>query len=431
MSPDDYNKVVIPTKIDIVGNKKGTLLPVSADLNSDVLTFIYNSTPHYHIDLARTVMRLEVQLVNDKGEVIPAPREVYTLPSILTSIFSSRQTTLQTEIFKSGDHYQYLGYFRDFFTMRTAFKETFAYDTNGYYDTKAQRAKIAGAFAKSDNKKFYVIGYLDQPPFNISAGKLLPPSVPLKIEFQRARDKFFIMDHKKTATGNPNDATLEELNAKFVILNAQIDLLCLELNDKLNSALETKLSNNNIAFDYNDCKVNTFVLSKDIEEIQTTALSVGMQPSRVLIFLTDQKRYMGQYSLNPYKFQLFNLRRIQLLRNGVQFDQEYNVNFNEEKSYNRNSLNIYFRLLNFLGQDKTTSCGISFKQFTDDMCCFPFDLTPGLNAYDHKMTQLVQPGDISVKLEFGKPLSENLVLIYYSEYKNSFENDKSRNVQTI
>ena len=156
-----------------------------------------------------------------------------------------------------------------------------------------------------------------------------------------------------------------------------------------------------------------------------------MQPSRVFIFLTDQKHYMGQYNLNPYKFQSFNLRRIQLLRNGVQFDQEYTVNFNEEKSYNRNSLNIYFKLLNFLGQDKTTSCDILFKQFTDDMCCFPFDLTPGLNAYDHKMTQLIQLGDISVKLEFGKPLGKNLVLIYYSEYKNSFEIDKSRNIQTI
>ena len=80
VSADSSNRAIVPTNINIVGNKKATLLPIRADLNSDVLTFIYNGTQHYHIDLPRTIMRMEVQIVVGEGKVIPPPCEVYTIP---------------------------------------------------------------------------------------------------------------------------------------------------------------------------------------------------------------------------------------------------------------------------------------------------------------------------------------------------------------
>ena len=190
------------------------------------------------------------------------------------------------------------------FFQRIPFKQSFSFGTNNYYDRDSMRDELSKAFGKSKIKKFYIIGYLDQPPFNIT-GKLLPPSVPIKIKLQRARDKFFIMEKKRNVEGQANDAALDDLNAKFVILNAQNDLTCIELNKRFNTALETKINSNNITFNYQDCKINAYVLHESLQEVQTTALSVGTQPSRVLIFLTDQKRYIGEYNKSSFVFNYY------------------------------------------------------------------------------------------------------------------------------
>ena len=196
VNASDYMKTITPTNFDIEENYTVVLRPISADPNENVLLFDYPGNPISFMDLSRTVMKLECQLVDDKGAEIPKDREVYPISTTMTSIFSSRKITLGDTTFLSGEGLPYLGYFREIFSQNRIFKNTFGKTTNGFYDNDAGRMQYTKEFTDSSTKKFWVIGYLDLHPMNTQ--KLLPTSVPIRFEFCRTSDRFFIMDKKKS-----------------------------------------------------------------------------------------------------------------------------------------------------------------------------------------------------------------------------------------
>ena len=288
-----YSKHVTPTNEDVVNNSTVYLQPISADIDGSVLSFIYNGSPLYYTDLARTVMRLECQIVDYKNQTIPAPREVYPAPSILTSLFLSRKVTLNNTSLKSGEFLPYLGYLRDAFSLRIPFKNTVALGMNFYYDEHDNQREVAKQFAKSSTKKFQVVGCLDLPPMNLS--KLIPPSVQMRFDFYRASDEFVLIDMNKinidaknemeAETGKTITVTqpLEPLKPHVKILSAQLEILCLELNPRLNIQLEQKLKTHNLIFEINRPEFNSFLINRGTKTIVTPAMSTGIVPNRVLV----------------------------------------------------------------------------------------------------------------------------------------------------
>ena len=429
---DAYFKHVTPTNNDIVGNSVVCLNPISSDVNANILTFNYTGTPLYHIDLSRTVLKLECQLLDEKNKIIPAKREVFTAPCILTSIFTTHNIQLNNESIKSGEHLGYMGYIRDLFSLRVPYKSTLAVGTNVYYDYLYNQIELKKAFAASSNKKFYAIGNLDIHPFNIR--KVLPTSLPIRFDFFRASNEFVIVDNKVYRDDNGDiDQTIDNvplLKAKIVILNAQLELLCLELNPTLNAQIERRLQTSNLVYEMDRCIINTHVINIGMQSVKTPPMSTGILPTRVFIFLVEQDRYIGMYSESPYGFSHHNLTRIALQLDGHRFnDHQYDVNFDKEGGLNSSAIFVYHQLHKILGQDFKESSGISLAQFRNSTCCFPFDLTPGLNAFDKNTTHLLKSGDLSVKLDFERPIKDqNLILIFYAEYKISFEIDANRHV---
>ena len=235
---------------------------------------------------------------------------------------------------------------------------------------------------------------------------------------------------KKKVGADDTDPTLPTLNAKVVIKSAIIELLFLKLNDKLQNNLLNQLNKTTMLYKIDRCRLNAYILNSGVMHMHSSALSKGFLPNRVIMFLIDQRNFVGDYGLDPFAFKPHGLRRIQLLINGVESRKEYLLNEKASKNVNSDLINIFFNLHRFLGQDTHANAGIDFNQFSNSLCCFPFDLTPGLNGYDTRSTPLLKPGEISVRLEFNEPLSKNLVLLYYCEYKNTYELDVDRRIET-
>ena len=437
--PEIYGKHVTPTNEDIVGNSTVFLQPISADINASVLSFVYNGSPLYHTDLSRTLMRLECQIVDQKNQTIPAPREVVPAPSVLSSIFSSRKVTINNATIKTGEFLPYLGFIRDAFSLRMPYKQSVALGTNFYYDGVINSKQIAKEFARSSTKKFQVVGGLDLPPFNNS--KVLPPSIQMRFDFYRSSDEFFLMDwnrynpelvaeiEKKTGKKIDQTTKLDPLHAKVKILSAQLEILCLELSPRLNAQLEQRLKTSNLVMEMTRPEFNSFVINQGTMTIHTPAMSTGTVPNRILIFLVQQDRYVGEYTESPFTFHHHNLSKITLMKNGHSMDKEYQVDFDSNPDdVNGNAIYAYLKLHSFLGQDTKESCGITLHQYINSLCCFPFDLTPGLTGFDQSATSLITEGDISVRLDFNKAPDKNLILLYYCEYKSTMEIDTHRHV---
>ena len=430
LNPTDYLKSITSTNVDIEDNYNVLLRPVTSDANDSLLVFHYIGNPVCFMDLSRTLMKIELQLYDENGDEIPADREVYTIPAVLTSLFSSRRVTLGQTVFKTGEGLPYMGYFRELFSQKSVFKNTFAKATNLYYDTPESKEACMKLFTDSKTKKFYVVGYLDQVPCN--ARKLIPPNLGIRFEFQRTSDRFFIMDRRKTVKGpTVGDTSLTELKAKVVIKNATIELMCLKLTENLHNSIVTQLDSSPMLFDVDRCTLNAYILHAGIVNIQSAALSLGDLPTRFIVFLIDQRNFVGSYARNPFEFKCHKLRRLQLLLDGVETRKEYYINEEKDGNINSNLVYVYHSMHKFLGQDVHVNTGISFEQFANELCCFPFDLTPALNGYEPDSTSLIRTGEVSLRLEFNEPIPNNLVLLYYCEYKSAFEIDVGRTVRLL
>ena len=158
-------------------------------------------------------------------------------------------------------------------------------------------------------------------------------------------------------------------------------------------------------------------------------MTTGMVPNRVLILLVSQDRYVGNYGESPFTFARHSLSRISLMKNGHNIDKQYIVSNEDDQDVNSNLVYIYMKLHQWLGQSYKESCGVTYEQFKKSLCCYPFDLTPRLTGWDQRSTTLITEGDLSVKLEFNTAPKDNLIMLFYCEYKSTMEIDKYLHVK--
>ena len=95
VTPNSYGETVAPTNTDVIESSIVHLRPISSDVDAHKLSFRYDGDPYYHIDLARTLMSLECQILDDKDQIIPAPRGVFPSPSFLTTVLK-----VETHVYK-------------------------------------------------------------------------------------------------------------------------------------------------------------------------------------------------------------------------------------------------------------------------------------------------------------------------------------------
>ena len=413
LDSESYIRKVTQTDTDVIANSTVKLRPISADVNARVLTFNFTGSHQYYVDLNRTFLALECQIVNEKNEPFDVGVDIYPSPCVISTLFTSRKICIGTDCVKTGENFAYLNYIRDLFSLKKSFKTTLAVGTNLYHDKDTNQENLRKVFKNSSTKRFHVYGALDLHPFTVK--KLLPTKIPIRYEFFRNPDEFVICDETVYKQGD----TVHK--PKMIIHSAALEITCLELNPRLHSNLERALQSKNLLYKFLRPEMNSFVVQKGSQTVQTTTLSSGTLPSRVIIFLVEQDRYIGLYEKLPFTFKNFNLNRINLLKDGIGIDQEYEVDFTKGSSINTNATRLFFKLYQVLGQSYNDTCGITYEEFIDRLCCYAFDLTPNQTAYDTEKTVLQTTGDLSVRLDFSEQLDKNLILLFYAEYKSTFE----------
>lgn len=411
---EDYNESITPTNADVIKYDIVKLIPLSADVNSSVLHFQYSGSSIYYIDLARTFLYLQCQILDENDEEIELTEKILPVPNPLSSIWNSRKVTISNEIIYTGDCYSYMAYIRDVLSLRSSTKNSLAMGTNFYYELGFNLDPVSKKFNASKSRKFSVYGNLDIQPFTIS--KLLAPNTTLRFEFKRNPDAFVLLDIKENSTAKP----------KLKVLEAKLELTCLLPNAKLRATIERNLVNDkNLIYSFIRSDMNSYVLQKGIQTVQTVPLSSGPLPFRVLIFLVEQERFIGEYNLFPYKFEPHFVNKISLLLDGHPLTEELEVtSFEKKQDLNTDAIKLYYRLFKVVGQDQKENCGLTYEQFISEFCCFAFDLTPSQTAYKIKEASLQPTGDISIKISFSKPLGKNVMLLMYAEYNSTMEYNK-------
>ncbi|GFT97420.1 uncharacterized protein NPIL_365571 [Nephila pilipes] len=101
----------------------------------------------------------------------------------------------------------------------------------------------------------------------------------------------------------------------------------------------------------------------------------------------------------------------------------YTPHFDSD-SYARSYLSLFTDLNRY---HNFQNININYEEYKNDYALHAIDLTPDF-ASDESHNSVTKNGNISIEIKFGAVLTETVSLVVYSEFRNTIEIDRSRNV---
>ena len=151
----------------------------------------------------------------------------------------------------------------------------------------------------------------------------------------------------------------------------------------------------------------------------------GEVPSRLVVGLVKSSAYAGDFKLNPYKFDSFNISGAGFYVNGEPTPrQPYRFNM-EGCDYLQGLLSLY-RVAGKLNEN--TDIGITRDTYRQGYNLIGFDVDPTTSA-DFRYLGKKKQGHTLLDLRFKKALAEPVTVILYATFPELMEIDLARNVK--
>lgn len=151
----------------------------------------------------------------------------------------------------------------------------------------------------------------------------------------------------------------------------------------------------------------------------------GIRPLRCVVGFVKSQAVAGDYSLCPWNFKHYDLRRINLLLDGIpstnsplltRYDSQYgNVN-----------TSAFLSLCEKTGKyNHDSGNGITSDDISQGVALYAFMIEP---YFDFIFLPLLKSGNIRIDCDFDKPLPEPVTCVLYAEIPAYFEINQARDV---
>jgi hypothetical protein len=237
----------------------------------------------------------------------------------------------------------------------------------------------------------------------------------VQIDLDRAEDKFVIMCPGEPAAA-VNQYKMEVKAMSFLVRKLELEKDCVKAID---NHLLTPCS---ARYPIRRVKMTTVHIGRGSYAAPTTALFTGQLPRRVLVACTNAQAFQGDYTLNPFCFDHYNIKSAKLVAGGQSFPEPpYTF-----KMGSGEYLRAYLGLFDALGVERDNrGNGISRAAFANGFTILGFDLTP--DSDDGPQWQKIKDGSFTKQIEFAEPIPPpGITLIIYAEYDNLITIDHNR-----
>jgi len=224
----------------------------------------------------------------------------------------------------------------------------------------------------------------------------LAPGNSLYLKFTRAPDALVI----NSTTGN---------NYELKITSIYLQVRLLTLFDK---AIPSVIKGNAIQkYISNYTEMRLIALAAGQTSIDKLLFSGGRLPKQVIVGMALTDAVNGSYALNPFNFQHFDIKSINLKMNGMPIPQEA-LTPDFTKRLTMRELNHLF--MNTGKYRVNAGNSIRDDQFRDGCTLFPFDLTPDMcNGFHlHAGNQ----GTLHLQLGWSSPTTQAITVLVYSAF---------------
>ena len=225
----------------------------------------------------------------------------------------------------------------------------------------------------------------------------LAPNNKLTITLRRASDSFALVG---SATGD---------DFKIVITDLALHVRRVRLAPRIHNTL---MSPSGLERYQTSCtKIKMFQVPKGVRQISEPLITGGIIPKHITIATVASEGALGKMKNNPFYFQHFNVRKLNLRLNSRSIPR----NPLRPDFPNQLIAREYSRLFTETGREcMTKPCLISPYDFASGFTIFPFDLTPDKCNGEH--THIGRVGDLDLEMEWNVALPKCITVLVYTAH---------------
>jgi hypothetical protein len=408
--------------------------PVSLTTSNAPLEFFVSSSDEEYLDLHQSYLSLSVSILDADGTriqppagegAVPQKNHVFPINYFASTQFKNVEVLLSgTQVSPSDVQYAYRAFIETALTYGAATKVEQLQSSLYYQDVTtpdlhdatviAADCANSGAHARYlktlNSRIFEMITPIHHCLFN--QPKLLLAKVDLRLKFHRHDPKFSLMSR------------VENVNYRIHIDKAVLMVCHKRIASSVREAHEMALLKSPAKYSVRTSDLKFFTKPAGSADLSEPNVYSGILPRRVVVGLVSSTGFNGSYHHNPLNFAHYNLRTIQLRRNGVAlpYDQ-LELDFQNERV-----LSGYLSLFQGMGRlfdDRDINITVH-DYMNSGFALYVFDLTQdGVNDCN---LSLLQEGNLSLHIKLSQPLPASATVVVYMEKDGLIEIDKDRNI---
>lgn len=256
----------------------------------------------------------------------------------------------------------------------------------------------------------------------VDQNKFLPAGKGIEIKIELKKGKFYLM----TVHGERINPRLKIHKAYMQVRNAQLSPEIL-----LEQTKDLERFGNYIIPIRRTVLKSFSIGGPTTKDISVNELSTGYLPRRVIVGLLKNSAYNGDYGLDPFNYQHFNIESVELKVDGRSKPYTGAIEVCFDKQRSEDYTMGYFTLLRAsYSLFNVKDIGLRLKDYMQRNVLFGFDLTPSLTAAGQSFEKL-KPGVVSLHIRLSEGATEALTVVAYCEYDSQISIDRYNNVSLL
>ncbi|KAH7706449.1 hypothetical protein AAVH_26325 [Aphelenchoides avenae] len=400
------------------------LLPQSGvDTNTSTYEFRVHSDNRW-LDLSKTYLYLQLQVLKKNGNAyVPLhatnDAEVSVVQSLGQSFVQQLKLSINgTEVYDSTKLYPYVSYIKSLLQCSPVVKETSLAFSGYFEDTKKQDKTSNGWMTRQDliegGKLCEFRSRLDFDLANQSLYLLNNLDVVFKI--YRNTDKFLVHSLRGAAPHvDPNEYHVQ-------VHKIRLHVKAVDVQSSLNLAIMKTLANTSAKYPMRRTAAQSWFLTPGRREY-TQNVFTNIIPRTFICAMVAGRAYDGEYNLDGFNFEHFNVENVNVIAGGVSFPTvPYNMNWVQEHAV---WARPYMDMLEAYAITPNVTNGIRPSQFWQGWSIFVIRLNPSLE--DEEGFELVRNGTTTLSLKFSQEVPAGGVeVICIGEFDQILSIDQNR-----
>jgi hypothetical protein len=385
------------------------------------LDFEIPGVSNVYRDLSNSYLELKCKVMKGTGDAataLAADDAVAPVNNMMHSMFSDCEITVcGTRVTDKESHYPYRAVIETVLSAPREILETRSKLAGWEHDKDAKsidRLLLATTNNVAPNEQFLsrrkqiaesrtltLIGRLHADMFHQDLD--LPPNCRITIKLTRSKNEFVLM-------------AAENSNFTVHITSAILYVRSKEVNSELIEAHREILKEHNFGIPFTQVNLKTYQIPSNMTSATFPSVFNDKMPKRIVIALVQQDRVTGKYTLNPFKFQHFNLQTLTVTVNGKSIPADpLSMDYNTQ-DYQR----AYLNTLSALGLDVgNNGLTLTPELWESAYNLYAFKLVPGpiKSSIESKLVR----GSVNLSFKFKQATPAPIEVLVYSETNRTLE----------